>query len=65
MFFGIPDLDPDRFVRGTDPAPPGSFYHQAKIVRKTFIPTFFLPLNDILSLKKYVNVASKSNKQKI
>jgi hypothetical protein len=45
MFFGL--LDPDPLVRSTDPDPPifplviwrsgsGSFYHQAKIVRKSF-----------------------------
>jgi hypothetical protein len=33
----------------------GSFYHQAKIVRKTLIPT-------VTSLKNYENVPSKSNK---
>jgi hypothetical protein len=39
----------------------GSFYHQAKIARKTLIHLFcdF----DFLSLKKDVNVPSKSNKQ--
>jgi hypothetical protein len=34
--FGPPD--PDPLVRGMDPDP-GSFYHQAKVVRKTLIPT--------------------------
>ncbi len=34
MFLG--PLDPDPLVRGTDP---GAFYHQAKIVRKTLVPT--------------------------
>jgi hypothetical protein len=29
----VPDPDPHVF------GPPGSFYHQAKIVRKTLIPT--------------------------
>ncbi len=38
----------------------GSFYHQAKIVRKTYFVTLF----DFLSLKNDVNVASKSNKLK-
>jgi hypothetical protein len=40
----------------------GSFYHQAKIVRKTLIPTIL----DILSLKNDVNVRylQKSNNQK-
>ncbi len=31
----VPDPEPDPHVFG----PPGSFYHQAKIVRKTLIPT--------------------------
>ncbi len=42
----------------------GSFYHQAKIVRKTLIPSVLWLLLDFLSLKNYVNVLSKSNKQK-
>jgi hypothetical protein len=42
----------------------GSFYHQAKIVRKPLIPTILLLFHDFLSLKKDVNVPSKSNKQK-
>ncbi len=41
----------------------GSFYHHAKIVRKTLIPTI-LWLFLFLSLKNDVNVASKSKKQK-
>jgi hypothetical protein len=40
----------------------GSFYHQAKIVRKTWIPTVLLLLSDFLSLKNDVNVPSKSRK---
>ncbi len=40
----------------------GSFYHQAKIVRKTWIPTVFLLLFYFLSLKN--DVPSKSNRQK-
>ncbi len=48
---GLPD--PDPLVRGMDPDPPSqwygsgsgsgseSFYHQALIIRKTLIPTFF------------------------
>jgi hypothetical protein len=69
LFF--PNLTSDQYVFG----PPGSgsgsirqrygsgagsFYHQAKIVRKTLIPTFFY----FLSLKNYVNVPYTSNKQK-
>jgi hypothetical protein len=45
----------------------GSFYHHAKIVRKTLIEVdsyYFVTLFDFLSLKNDVNVASKSNKQK-
>ncbi len=37
MFLGLLDPDPDPLVRGY-----GSFYHQAKIVRKTLIPIFLL-----------------------
>ncbi len=42
MFLGLQDPDPDPLVRGMDPDPdpvPDSFYYQAKIVRKTLIPT--------------------------
>jgi hypothetical protein len=52
---GLPDPDPDpgqRYGSGS-----GSFYHQAKIVRKTLIPIDFL-CNDIKV------VPSKSYKQK-
>ncbi len=42
----------------------GSFYHQAKILRKTLIPTVLWLLLDFLSMKNGVNVPSKSNKQK-
>jgi hypothetical protein len=60
----VPDPDPpDPHVFG----PPGSgstsqrygsgsFYHHAKIVRKTLIPTIFLLFFDFLSLKNDVNV---------
>jgi hypothetical protein len=41
----------------------GSFYHHAKIVRKTLIPNILLLFFDFLSLKNDLNVASKSNKQ--
>jgi hypothetical protein len=41
----------------------GSFSHQAKIIRKTLIPTVLLLLLDFLSLGNDVNVPSKSNKQ--
>jgi hypothetical protein len=42
----------------------GSFYLQAKIVRKTLILPVLLLLFDFLFLKNDVNVPSKSNKQK-
>jgi hypothetical protein len=42
----------------------GSFYHQAKIVRKSLVPTALWLLFDFLSLKTDVNVPSKSKKQK-
>jgi len=48
MFLGFPD--PDPLVRGTEPER-GSFYHQAKIARKPFIPTVLWLLDDFLFLK--------------
>jgi hypothetical protein len=42
----------------------GSFYHQAKIVRKTMTPTVLLLFYDFLSVKNENDVPSKSNKQK-
>jgi len=41
----------------------GSFYNQAKKLRKTLISTVLRLLYDFLSLKNGVNVASKSTKQ--
>jgi hypothetical protein len=46
MFLGLLDPDPDTLVRGTEYR---SFYHQAKIVRKTLIPTVLWLPNDFLS----------------
>ncbi len=43
---------------------PGSFYHHAKIVRKTLIPTI-LWLFWLFIFKKWCKCPSKSNKQKI
>ncbi len=72
LFVSVPDPDPpDPHVFG----PPGStshrcgsgsgsFYDQAKIVRKTLIRTVLWLLLDFLSLKNDVYVPSKSNKQK-
>jgi hypothetical protein len=58
LLFSVPDPDPNAHVFG----PPGSgpFYHQAKIVKKTLIPTVLQLLLDFLSLKNDVNVPSKS-----
>ncbi len=62
---GLLDPDPDPLVGGTDPGHGvRSTYNQAKIVRKTLIPTVLRLLYDFLSLKNDVHVASKSNKQK-
>ncbi len=43
---------------------PGSFYHQAKMVRKTLVPIVLWLFHDFLSWKNYVNVPLKSTKQK-
>ncbi len=51
-----PNPDPDSHVFG--PPSPGSFYHKAKIVRKTLISTVLRLLFDFLSLKNYVSVPS-------
>jgi hypothetical protein len=57
MFLGLLDPDPDPLVRGTyesgsvSKSRSGSFYHQAKKVRKTLIPTALWLLFDFLSLK--------------
>ena len=59
-----PDPDPpDPHVFGPPGSGSGSFYHHAKIVRKTLIPTILLLF--LTFLENDVNVASKSNKQKI
>ncbi len=42
----------------------GSFFHLAKIVRKTLIPTVLWLLFDFLSLKNDVNIPSKSISRK-
>ncbi len=52
-FLGLPDLDPDP-----------SIIKQKYIARKTLISTALCLLYDFLSLKKDVNVPSKSYKQK-
>ncbi len=62
--FGPPGSGPDPFSQRYGSAS-GSFYHQAKIVRKkTLILTVLWLLFGILSLKNYVTVTSKNIKQK-
>ncbi len=57
-------MDPEPHVFWPPESGSVSLYHQAKIVRKTLIPTVLRLRYDFLSLKNYVNVPSKSNKQK-
>jgi hypothetical protein len=60
IFLGL--LDPDPLIRGMDLDSDPSIIKQ-KIVRKSLIPTVLLLLFNFLSLKNYVYVPSKSNKQ--
>jgi hypothetical protein len=60
MFLGLLDPDPDPLVRVIDPDP--SITNQkSKINLDSYC---FVTLFDFLSLKKDVNVSSKSNKQR-
>jgi hypothetical protein len=58
MFLGLPD--PDPLVSGMDPVP--SIIMQKS--KKNLGSYYFVTLLDFLSLKKDVNFASKSDKQK-
>ena len=60
MFLGLPD--PDLLVRGMDPVPDPSI--SCKNSKKNLDSYHFVTLFDFLSLKNYVNVASKSAEQK-
>ncbi len=68
MFLGLPD--PDPLVRGMDPDPDPALdpvrilLSSCKKSKKILDSNYFVTLFDFLSLKNYVNVASKSNKQK-
>ena len=66
--FGPPGSTSQRYGSGSGSCSGfGSFYHQAKIVRKTLITTVLQLLFDFLSLKNTGNVnvlPSKNNKQK-
>jgi hypothetical protein len=75
LITSVADTDPDTQDPFVFVGPPesgslsttygsGSFYHQAKLVRKTLILTVFCHFDNFLSLKNYVKVASKSNKPK-
>jgi hypothetical protein len=44
IILGLPD--PDQKIRGTNPAPDPSMYHQAKKIRKTMIPTVLCSVAD-------------------
>ncbi len=69
MFLGLQDPDPDPLVRGMDPDPdpaldpdpdPSIIMQNSK---KKLDSYYFVILFEFLSLKNYVNVASKSRKQ--
>ncbi len=66
MFLGLPDPDPDPLVRGMDPDPLWIriVLSSCKNSKKNLGSYYFVTLLDFFSLKSYVNVASKSNKQK-
>jgi hypothetical protein len=63
MFLDL--LDPDQSVRYESGTGSGSFYHQAKKVRKTLIPTALRLLFDFLSLKKMYMYLQKVISKKI
>jgi hypothetical protein len=50
MFLGLLDPDLDPLVRGMNPDLNPILYHQAKIVRKTLIPTGVLLCDFFLTL---------------
>jgi hypothetical protein len=60
MFLGLPDPVPDPLVGGIDPDPSIILLSLSKN-SKTLIPSVLLLLLNFLSLKKDVNVPSKSN----
>jgi hypothetical protein len=57
MFLGLPD--PDPLVRAMDPDP-----DPCNNSKKNLDSYYFVALFDFFSLKNYVNLPSKSNKQK-
>ncbi len=56
MFLGLPPLDPDPLVKGMDPDPDPSVI---KKNRKKSLDSYCF-----VTWKNYVNIPSKSNKQK-
>jgi hypothetical protein len=60
----VADLGPPGSGSISQRSVSGSFHHQTKIVRKILGPVLFCDFFYFLSLKNYVNVPSKSNKQK-
>jgi hypothetical protein len=62
MFLGL--LDPDPFVRGKIRIRIWILLSSCKNSKKNLDSYYFVTLFDYLSLKKDVNVPSKSNKQK-
>ena len=66
MFLGL--KDPDPLVRGMDPDPDPALdrilLSSFKNSKKNLDSYYFVTLFEFLSLKNYVNVASKSHKQK-
>ncbi len=60
----VADPDPHVFGPPGSGSGSGSFYHEARIVRKTLISAVLWLLFDFLSLKNDVKVPSKSNMQK-
>jgi hypothetical protein len=69
MFLGLLDPDPDPLVRGMDPYPDPALdpdpdlLSSCKNSKKNLDSYYFVTLFYLLSLKKGVNEASKSNKQ--
>ncbi len=62
MFLGLPD--PDPLVRGGDPDPSIILVSSSKNNKKNHDSYCFVTSFGLFSLKNYVNVFSKSNKQK-
>jgi hypothetical protein len=67
MFLDLPDLDQDPLVRGMDPDPapdPDPSIIKQKNSKKNLDSYCFMTSSGLFILKNYVNVPSKTNKQK-